>query len=115
MVSWWQIVIDFFNPLISGGSFIGLKRRKAHIKCVNNDSNAPDIDLEVISFALENFRGDVVGSPTNRAFKFPLEFELGCESEITNLDIEVLIDEDVSEFQISVDDVLGVQELDPLD
>ena len=62
--------------------------------------------------ALEHLRGDVVWRTANCSLAFSIELKLGGETEITDLDLHLVVEEEVTKFQVSVDDSVAVQVLD---
>ncbi len=61
--------------------------------------------------ALEDLGGDIVGSTTNGTLALTVEFKFGCETEITNLDLHLVVKEEVTKLEISMDDAMTVQVL----
>ena len=61
--------------------------------------------------ALEDLGGDIVGSTTNGTLALTIEFKFGCETEITNLDLHLVVKEEVTKLEISMDDAMTVQVL----
>lgn len=61
--------------------------------------------------ALEDLGGDIVGSTTNGTLALTVEFKLGCETKITNLDLHLVVKEEVTKLEISMDDAMTVQVL----
>ncbi len=61
--------------------------------------------------ALEDLRGDIVGSTTNGTLALTVEFKFSCETEITNLDLHLVVKEEVTKLEISMDDAMTVQVL----
>ena len=63
-------------------------------------------------FAFKNFWCDVVGSSTDCSLPLSVELKLGSQTEVTNLDLHLVVEEQVAELEISVDDTVAVQVLD---
>ena len=51
---------------------------------------------------------DVVGGAADGFFAVSLVFDFGAETEIADFGVHELVDEDVTEFEVSMDDTLGV-------
>lgn len=66
-------------------------------------------------FAFEHLGRDVVRSPANRAFALAVKVELGRQAEVAELELELFVDEQVAQFQISMDDSVLVQVLERVD
>ena len=91
-----DVIAAFFDLLVSGCGIFRLKRRHSEVKSVKNDSNAPNIDLKMIPLAFQHFRRNIIRRATHSSLAFPLELQLSSQSKVSNLDIELRIDEDVS-------------------
>lgn len=61
--------------------------------------------------SLQNFRSNVIWSSTNSSLSLAIELKFGCESEISDLYFHLVVEEQVSELEISVDDSMGVEVL----
>ena len=59
--------------------------------------------------AFEDLRGDIVGSSTNGSLTLSIELKFGGQTEITYFDLHLVVEEEISEFEISVDDSVTVQ------
>lgn len=68
--------------------------------------------LSVISFALLNF-GSHVGHSTSVGIKL-VDFLVGGEAKVCHLEVQVIVNEDVLQLEISVDDALGLHVTDDL-
>lgn len=101
------------NPIVGSFNVRSLKWRLANDERVDDDAQRPDVHFVGVSrFPLQHLRRNVVGCPANSALAFPVEVNLGCESEVADLDLHALVDEEVSEFQVAVNDSVGVQVLE---
>ena len=63
-------------------------------------------------FALEDFWSDIVGSTTNSSLSLTIELELCRETEITDLYLHSIVEEQVAELQISVNHTVAMQIFD---
>lgn len=68
----------------------------------------------MVPFSFENLRSYVVWSPANRSFTLLSKLKFSCQSEISQLNIEVFVKEHIPEFKIPMDDWLSVQVLQTL-
>ena len=59
--------------------------------------------------SLENFWCDVVWSTTNGSLSLSIELKLGCQTKITDLNLHLVIEEQITELKISMNDSVGVQ------
>ena len=59
--------------------------------------------------AFEDLRSDIVGSTANSALSLTVELELGGKTEITYFDFHLVVKEQVTEFQISMDNAMTVE------
>lgn len=69
----------------------------------------------MIPFAFKHLRGNVIRSSTYSPLAFPLELQLSSQSKVSNLDIELRINEYVSQFEVTMDDLLLVDVFDAID
>lgn len=66
---------------------------------LHDDTNGPDIDFVGMSLPLQDFRGDVVGRATNSFLLLLRVLQSGGKAEISQLDLHILIEEQISQFQ----------------
>ena len=59
--------------------------------------------------SLENFWCDIVWSTTNGSLSLSIELKLGCQTKITDLDLHLVIKEQITQLEISMNDSVGVQ------
>lgn len=108
-----EVIRIHSNPLVSCLDVRCLKRGLADNKRVDYHTNGPDVDLvRMTLLAFEDLRCDIVGSTANRALPLTVELELGSETEITYFDFHLVVKEQVTELQISMDDAMTVEVLD---
>ena len=109
--------LDFF---VSGLNFWGFKWWFSNQLGVNYDADGPDINLIRMSFSLKDLRSNIVGSSANGLFLFLIVLESGCESKVTQLDLHIFIQEQVTELKtmnkkkqlLSVDDFVDMEVLE---
>lgn len=82
-------------------------------KRVNDNSKRPHINFIGMSiFSFEDFRRNIIGRTTNGFLLFTFEFNLRGKAKITKLENHVITKEEVSEFEISMDDLIRVEVLE---
>ena len=62
--------------------------------------------------SLEHFRGDIVGRTADRSLALTIELKLGCQTEITDLNLHLVVEEEVTELEISMNDAMTVKVFD---
>lgn len=62
-------------------------------------------------FAFEHLRSNVVRRPSNCSFSLAVEVKLCGQSEVAELELQLFVDEEVAQFQISMNDSVLVQVL----
>ena len=101
------------NALVGSLDVLGFVGWFSHEDRKKNDSHGPNIDFEGMSpscfITLNNLRGDVIGSSANRFSLFVGMFQLGGQSKITNLDTNVTIQEEITQFQVTMNDAIFVE------
>lgn len=109
-------VLVLENSLVGGLHVLGLVRRLADQERVQNDSHAPDIDFKRVPpfglVALNDFGGDVVRRAADGLSLLVLVVDPSCQSQVPHLDVQLLIYEQVSQLQVTVDHVVLVHVLD---
>lgn len=98
------------NALVGTLDVLGFVGRLAYEDGVQDDTHGPDINLEgVTSFGLvvlDDFGCDIVGCSTD-GFPFLLSIlQTRGQAQISNFDVEVLVQKQVTEFEITVDHIL---------
>lgn len=61
--------------------------------------------------ALKHLRCDIVGSTTDGSLALSIELQLGSKTEITNLDLHLVVKEEVAKLEISMNDAMTVKVL----
>lgn len=100
-----------FNLFVSLLYILGLERRSSVNESVHDDTETPYIHFVTMSLGLEDFRGNVVGGSAYGPPFLPRESNFGGKPEITHFNVHVLAEEQVSQFEISVDDFSVVEVL----
>ena len=54
---------------------------------------------------------DVVGSSANSSLSFSVELKFGCQTEVTYFDFHLVVQEQITKLEISVDHPMGVEVL----
>ena len=100
-----ELVLIHSDSLVGGLYVIGFEWRLTDNEGVDDNTKRPDINLiRMALLSFENLRSDIVGSTTNGSFPLTIELELGGKTEITNLDLHLVVEEKVAELEISVND-----------
>jgi hypothetical protein len=68
--------------------------------------------LYIIRCTLQDLWGDVVGSTAHGFAAFGVEGEASSEAEVTDLDFQIFGEEEITEFEVPVDDLVVVDVLD---
>ena len=66
-------------------------------------------------FAFEDLWCYVVRSSANRALLLTIEVELGCEAEVAQLNLHLVIDKKISELQVAMNYSVSVEILQSID
>lgn len=61
--------------------------------------------------ALKDLRRYVVGRTADSALTFAIKLQLSCQAEVSDLDFHLVIDEEVTKFEVAVDDSVAVHVL----
>ena len=105
-------IIVLLNSTVRGFDVGRLERRLSYDQGVNDDAQRPDIDfIRVARLSFKHFRCDIVRRTADSSFLLTIEVELGGESEITELDLHFVVEEEVTQLQVSVDDAVLVEVL----
>ena len=62
--------------------------------------------------AFENFGSDIVWSTADSTLTLTIELKLGGQTEISDLDFHLVVNEEVTKLEISVDDAMTVKIFD---
>ena len=109
------------NPLVGGLDVLGLVRGLADEGGEADDAHGPDIDLEgmtaLLLVAVNDLGSDVVGSAADGLALLVGAGQTGGQTKVSDLDVEVLVQEEIAQLEVAMDDVDavhvsdGVQEL----
>lgn len=109
----WERVLVSLDSSVRGFHISGLEWRLAYNQGVDDDSEGPDVDLIAVACpALQHFRSDVVGSSANGPLLLAFKIEFGCEAKVSKLNKHFVIQKEVAQFEITVDDPMGMQVLE---
>lgn len=112
----WERILVSFDPSVCGLDVRGLERRLADDEGVQDDAQRPDVDLVgVACSAFENFWRDVVGRTANSSLLLSVKIELGGEAKVSQFDLHLIVEEQVSKLEVSVDHAVRVQVLQRVD
>ena len=108
-----EIVSVHTNALIGGLDIGCFEGRLSNDQGVNDNTERPDIDfIRVTLLALEDFGSNIVGGSANSSLALSVKLQFCGKTEITNFDLHFIVKEEISEFEISVNDTMAVQVLD---
>ena len=98
------------GSLVNGLDVLGLERRTADDEGVQDDADGPSVDFEAVTVCgvKEDFWSDIVWSSANSFFALSGTFDEGSEAKVADFDVHVVIEEEVSEFEVAVDDLVRV-------
>lgn len=60
----------------------------------------------------EDFGGDVVGRSAKRLLPFALVLDFGGETEVSDLDVQFVVEEKIAEFEVAVDYMVLMEVVD---
>lgn len=105
----WEAVSVHSDSLVGRLDILSFERRLSDNQSVNNDANRPDVDLiRVTLLALKNLRSNIVGSTANGTLALSVELKLRSKTEISDLDLHLVVKEEVTELEISMNDAMAV-------
>ena len=104
-----DVVLVLPDPGVGLLQGLGLEGRFAHQKGVEDTAEGPDIHLVTVTFLPQNLWGDVVGSPAQGFLPLAVVVDLGGQAKVSDLALHVIIEEDVSQLEVSVDDLVVVE------
>lgn len=109
-------VIVLLDPTVRRLDVGCLERWLADDQCINDDSKRPNVNLIGVSVAaLEHLGSNVVRRAANCPLFLTVEVEFSSQAEVTKLDLHLVIQEQVAQFQVSVDYAMRVQVLESAD
>ena len=80
---------------------------------VDDHTDGPDVDLVGVALlALEHLRSDIVRRTANGALALTVEFEFRGETEVTDLDLHLVVQEEVTQLQVTMDDSVTMKVFD---
>ena len=80
-------VVAVLDLLVGGVGVFSLEGRHSEVEGVEDDSDAPDIHLEMVASAVQHLGSDVVGSTADSPLALPLELQFGSEAEVSYLNV----------------------------
>ena len=102
-----KLILALLDSLQSFIFIFRLERWLAKQHRKTDDSNGPEIHfIWVTERTWHNLRCQVVESPTNTDFLLISELQFGGFAEITDFDLHGFVEEDVGEFQITMNDLI---------
>jgi hypothetical protein len=105
-----ELIVVHSDFLVSSLNIVGLEWRFTDDQSVDDDSERPDIDLvRVTLLSLENLWSNIIWSTTDGSLSLSIELKFGGKTEITYLDFHLVVEEEITEFEISVNDSVGMK------
>ena len=90
------MIVTILDVFVRVFNFLSLERRISENQSVSDDPDGPNISFEGVASFGENLGADVVwGAAKGRSALFMYWF---CQAEVTDLDLEVLVDQKISEL-----------------
>jgi len=109
-------VVVLTNSFVGGFHIGRFEGRLAYDQSVDDNSQRPDVHLiGVTTFAFEHLGRNVVGRTANSSLFLAIEVQFGCQSDVAQLYLHLVVQKQVSEFEITMDDPMRVQVLERLD
>lgn len=113
MISNWncfrELIVVHSNSSIRSFDVISLKWWFSDDKGINNYTEGPDINLiRVTLFAFKYFWCNIVRCTANGSLSFTIELKLCGQTEISNLNLHLVVKEKITKFKISMNDSMGV-------
>ena len=82
---------------------------------IHDDTEGPNIHfVGMADLALEDFGGDVVGGAADGFLLLAFKFQSRSQPEVAQLDLHFIVQEQVSELEVSVNDAVGDEVLKTL-
>lgn len=96
--------------LINGLDLLSLEWRATNDKGVQNYANGPSVHFETVTVCgvKEYLRCNIVRGATNGLLAFTRILDQGSKAEIPDLDVHTSIQKQVSEFEVTVNDLVGM-------
>ena len=86
-----------------------LERRFSNNERVDYDAQRPNIHLvRVAALAFEDLGGDIVRRTANRALLLTIKVKLRGKAKVAQLDLHLVVEEEVAEFEVTMDDSVRV-------
>lgn len=99
-----------YDLLINSFDLFSLEGRASDDQGVQDDTHRPSINLEAMAIGSikQHFRCDIVRGTTNSFFPLARALNEGSEPKVTDFDVHIYIEEQVSQFEITMDDLVRV-------
>lgn len=98
------------NKLVNFLDFLSLEWWASDDEGIEDDTDGPDVHLVAVSVSCvkQHFRGNVIGCPADGLFPLSWIFDEGSQAKVSNFDIHLGVQEEITKLQVSVDDLMGV-------
>lgn len=105
-----KLIVVLSDSSVGGLNVISFEGRLSDNEGVDDDSERPDVDfVRVTLLSFQYFRSDIVRGTTDSSLPLTIKFKFGSKTKISEFDLHLVIKEQVSEFEISMDDPVGVE------
>lgn len=109
---YWKSVIATFNFFVCHFNLVSLKWWSSEHQRIANNSSGPDVYLIRVPYcSLYYFRSNIIRCPTHSPLFLITELKLGSESKIPDFQIHVIIEENVTHFEIAVNNTITMHVL----
>ena len=108
----WEIISVHANALVGGLNIRSFEGGLSDDECVDDYTDGPNVYLIGMTLlAFKHFWCNVIGCSANGSLALTIELKFGSQTEVTNLYFHFVVQEQVSELEVSVDNAMSVQVL----
>ena len=100
----WKLIAVLFDFVVSRLHISSFERRFSYYQSVNNNSQGPNVNLvRVTIFTFKHLGCYIIGSSANSPFSFTIEIKLRRKSKVSQFEIHLVANHQVSKLEVSVD------------
>lgn len=112
----WEGVVVKTNSFVGGFDVGRFEGRLANDQSIDDNTQRPDVYLVgVTALTFEHLWRDVVGCTANSSLFLAIEVQFRRQSKVAKFYLHLVVQKQVSEFQVAMNDPVGVQVLESLD
>src|SRR5882762_1108186 len=102
--------LELNNVLVNSLNIFGLERRASNDKSVQDNTHRPCVDFEAVSIRgiEQHFWCNIVWGATNSFLPLPRALNERSEPKVTDLDIHVGVEEQITQFKIPMNNLVRV-------